>query len=372
MSTNKVPSAVASAVLVKSEAIPENTPVVKGWDFNNGRDYDGILQSYITTGFQALNFGRAVEEINAMLAWDLSEVPFNAETENDDLENIENRKKVKTKIFLGYTSNLVSSGLRETIRWLAEHKMIDAIVTTAGGIEEDIIKCKHPTYLGSFELPGGELRSKGINRIGNLLVPNSNYCFFEDWTMPIFDKMLAKQKSKGKIYTPSSMIRLFGKHINDPSSIYYWCYKNNIPVFSPAITDGSIGDMLYMHSYSNPGLIIDIAGDIRNINDLAAGHPGRTGMIILGGGLVKHHICNANLMRNGAEYSVYVNTAQEFDGSDAGARPDEAKSWGKIKPDSKAVKLYAEATLVFPLLVAQTFVKYHEQFGNRHEDISSK
>ncbi|KAJ8969184.1 hypothetical protein NQ317_018651, partial [Molorchus minor] len=52
-----------------------------------------------------------------------------------------------------------------------------------------------------------------------------------------------------------------------------------------------------------------------------------TGMIILGGGVVKHHICNANLMRNGADFSVYVNTASEFDGSDSGARPDEAKSW---------------------------------------------
>ena len=63
-------------------------------------------------------------------------------------------------------------------------------------------------------------------------------------------------------------------------------------------------------------------------------------------------------MRNGADFSVYINTAQEFDGSDAGARPDEAVSWGKIKPGSTAVKLYAEATLVFPLLVAETFARH--------------
>jgi hypothetical protein len=36
---------------------------------------------------------------------------------------------------------------------------------------------------------------------------------------------------------------------------------------------------------------------------------------------------------------VYVNTGQEFDGSDAGARPDEAVSWGKIKPDAENVKV---------------------------------
>jgi deoxyhypusine synthase len=80
-------------------------------------------------------------------------------------------------------------------------------------------------------------------------------------------------------------------------------------------------------------------------------------MIILGGGLVKHHTCNANLMRNGADFAVFVNTAQEFDGSDAGARPDEAISWGKVRIDAKPVKVYADATLVFPLLVAQTFAR---------------
>ena len=57
--------------------------------------------------------------------------------------------------------------------------MIDCVVATAGGIEEDFIKCLAPTFLGDFSLPGRDLREKGINRIGNLLVPNSNYVKFE-------------------------------------------------------------------------------------------------------------------------------------------------------------------------------------------------
>lgn len=43
--------------------------------------------------------------------------------------------------------------------------------------------------------------------------------------------------------------------------------------------------------------------------------------------------------RNGADYAVYLNTGQEYDGSDSGARPDEAVSWGKIKADARAVKV---------------------------------
>jgi deoxyhypusine synthase len=68
--------------------------------------------------------------------------------------------------------------------------------------------------------------------------------------------------------------------------VYYWAWRNQIPVYCPAITDGSIGDMVYFHSYTNPGLVIDIAQDIRGINDEAV-QSKRTGMMIIGGGLVK-------------------------------------------------------------------------------------
>jgi deoxyhypusine synthase len=73
---------------------------------------------------------------------------------------------------------------------------VDVLVTTAGGIEEDLIKCLAPTYIGDFALPGKQLRSKGLNRIGNLLVPNDNYCLFEDWIVPIFDQLLVEQKTQ--------------------------------------------------------------------------------------------------------------------------------------------------------------------------------
>ncbi|CAL8272129.1 unnamed protein product [Lota lota] len=345
------PSVAREAVLKPSAELSIDMPKIRGYDFNKGVDHRALLQSYITTGFQASNMGLAINEINRMIEKRL---------ETEEVQEVgECSQSVKSNrsgctIFLGYTSNLISSGVRESIRYLAEHSMVDVIVTTAGGIEEDLIKCLGDTYLGDFALPGKELREQGINRIGNLLVPNSNYCKFEDWLMPILDQMVLEQDTEGTRWTPSKTIHRLGKEINNPESVYYWAYKNNIPVFSPALTDGSLGDMMYFHSYKKPGLVMDIVEDIRKINNLAI-FAKRTGMIILGGGLIKHHIANANLMRNGADFSVYVNTGQEFDGSDAGARPDEAVSWGKIRVDAKPVKVYADATIVFPLLVAETF-----------------
>lgn len=81
--------------------------------------------------------------------------------------------------------------------------------------------------------------------------------------------------------------------------------------------------MIFFHSYKNPGLVLDIVEgealggdgggvggsgptdghlptDLKLINTQAI-FAKRTGMIILGGGVVKHHIANANLMVSGCQ-----------------------------------------------------------------------
>lgn len=66
-------------------------------------------------------------------------------------------------------------------------------------------------------------------------------------------------------------------------------------MFCPALTDGSIGDMIYFHSFKNPGLVLDIVQDIRALNERARMSK-KAGMIILGGGVCKHQIANAMLI----------------------------------------------------------------------------
>jgi deoxyhypusine synthase len=136
-------------------------------------------------------------------------------------------------------------------------------------VEEDFIKCLAPTLLGDFKLKGSDLRTQGLNRLGNLLIPNENYCRFEDWLMPILVQLTKEQSSEGTRWTPSKIINRLGKEINNEDSVYYWAYKNNIPVFCPALTDGSLGDMMYFHSYKYPEFSVDIVEDIRRLNDIA-------------------------------------------------------------------------------------------------------
>lgn len=97
--------------------------------------------------------------------------------------------------------------------WCFSSLQVDVIVTTAGGIEEDIIKCLAPTYLGDFALPGRNLRENGINRIGNLLVPNDNYCKFESWFSPILDQLLEEQNTKVRNIASYKINKLYTKNM---------------------------------------------------------------------------------------------------------------------------------------------------------------
>lgn len=113
----------------------------------------------------------------------------------------------------------------------------------------------HPKVLG--DTPGLSPPPL-IPRIGNLLVPNDNYCKFEDWLMPILDQMVDEQETQvggggqdftpprwggartppfggfgvlrgqhpqGVRWTPSRMIARLGKEINNPESVCYWAQK---------------------------------------------------------------------------------------------------------------------------------------------------
>lgn len=304
---------------------------IEGYNFDKGIDYEKIIKSFSSTGFQATHLAKAIGITNKMI----SEQAF---------------------IFLGYTSNLVSSGLRDIFRYLVKNKKVNVVVTTAGGIEEDIIKCLGNFVLGDFRANGAELRKKGINRIGNIYAPNNRYIEFEKFFQPLLEEIWQEQRKSGKIITPSEIVWKLGEKINNEESICYWAWKNKIKIYCPALQDGALGDNIYFFSYKHPEFKIDLVKDTKEFNDLTIGLK-KSAVLILGSGVVKHQILNANMLRNGADYAIYINTAQEYDGSDAGALPEEAVSWGKIKGNAESVKVFGDATILFPILVAESFAR---------------
>ncbi len=319
--------AVARANEFHAGASPVGLPEVRGLEVSEGVEIGKILAAYATTGAQATHLARAIEISKAM------------------------RADKDCTVYLGYTSNQVSTGNRELIRWLVEHKRVDVLVTTAGGVEEDIIKCIAPFSVSSFDADGAQLREAGLNRIGNLLVPNDHYARFEEFLTPILKEMLVEQRETGVVHTPGDLIWKLGEKIDDNSSIYTWAFRHKIPAFCPVIMDGSIGDIIFFFEHQHPGFKLDLVAETKRFHTITLDAK-KTGALILGAGLVKHMILNSNMLRNGMDYCVYVNTAAEFDASDSGARPDEAVSWGKLLPDAQVVKVFADATIVLPLIVA--------------------
>ena len=55
------------SVLLRSEPLPEGTPVVRGHDFEKGRDLDAVMEAMLNSGFQATNMGEAVGLVNEMV-----------------------------------------------------------------------------------------------------------------------------------------------------------------------------------------------------------------------------------------------------------------------------------------------------------------
>lgn len=325
-------------ILKKSNTL-DDWPEIKGYDFEEDFDFEKFLNSYINTGFQATNLGIGIDIIKTM-------------------------RKENTTIFFAFTSNMGTCGIRENIKYLVKNSFIDVIATTAGAIEEDIIKCFKPFVLGDFRAPGNMLREDGINRTGNIFIPNDRYIHFERFMEKFLKRLYEKQKKEKNIIGIKQFVYELGKEMEiqelekKEESFTYWAYKNNIPIFCPALPDGSIGDMLYFFKKNNPEFKIDTSDYIVEVTDIGL-NCDKMGMIAIGGSVPKHLVANVGLFRDGIDYAVYINTGLEMEGSNAGAPIDEAISWGKIAPNAQRIKIEAEATLVFPLIVASAFKLYN-------------
>jgi len=266
-------------------------------------------------------------------------------------------KKENAKIFLTFTSNMVTSGLRGFFAQLIKLKIPGVIVTTAGGIEEDIMKAIGEKFsIGNFEADDVELHEQGINRVGNLRIKNESYMKFEDHLLPMLDKIYEKQKR----ITVSELLKELGLMIKDENSILYQAAKNEVPIFCPAITDGSLGFHLYLYQQKHKDFIIDVVKDFGNIL-FASNHDEKKGVIALGGSISKHHAILSTLLNGGASHAVYMTTAHKTSGSMSGATTNEAKSWGKVQDESDVATVIGDVTIMFPLAMINALEQLKEE-----------
>jgi deoxyhypusine synthase len=250
--------------------------------------------------------------------------------------------------FLSFTGNLVATGTRGALKELVKRKLVDVIITTCGTLDHDMARCWRDYYRGSFIMNDAKLHEKGLNRLGNVLVPNDSYGMIIEEKMQVLLENLWKENVRE--VSTSQLCREIGERLCNESSILYWAAKNSIPVFVPGITDGAVGYQTWLFSQDHD-FRLNLLRDSGEINDIVFTAK-KTGALIIGGGISKHHTIWWNQFKNGLDYVVYVSTADEWDGSLSGARPREAVSWGKISAKAKRTMIEGDASLILPLMVS--------------------
>lgn len=266
-------------------------------------------------------------------------------------------KKDGAKIFLTFTSNMVTSGLRGFFAQLCSLKFPNILVTTSGSIEEDIIKALGDNFeIASFNSDDVSLHERGENRVGNIVIHTESYMKFEDKISEILEKIYERKKR----ISSSDLIYETGLQLNDESSILYQAAKNNIPIYCPGIADSSFGFQLYMFQQKHPDFIVDTILDMERITcDLSFDE--KKGLISLGGSISKHYAVFAALLSGGFDYAVYLTTSHSSSGSMSGATTDEAKSWGKLKDSAEASTVNGDVCITFPLIMCSVLDKLKKE-----------
>ncbi|MFH1750329.1 MAG: deoxyhypusine synthase [Candidatus Micrarchaeota archaeon] len=247
--------------------------------------------------------------------------------------------------FLAFTSNMIASGLRGILADMLKRKMFDAVITTGGSIDHDLIRSFAGYEKGDFQQDDVLLHRKGVNRLGNILIDNSHYAALERRLQPLLKKI----HSRGNVVSGKDLIAGISSTIKDENSFLRQCRRNGIPVFSPGLVDSAIGLQLFFYKQDHPDFVLDATGDMKALANMVLTAK-KTGALILGGGISKHFTIASNLLRGGLDYSVYITTANAYDGSLSGAHPNEAKSWGKIRERGKTAVAFGDATILLPLL----------------------
>lgn len=250
--------------------------------------------------------------------------------------------------FISFTGNLVATGLRGILAQLIRERVFNVVITTCGTIDHDVAKALGGKYLrSSFDVNDVDLRKGGYHRIGNIIVHQEHYGkLIEDFTRNLISELVKVRKRWGV----RELLYEVGLRLNDSKSILHNASLNKVPVYVPGIVDGAFGTALFIQSQFT-GFELDLFKDMKELIDSVFTCK-RSGALIIGGGISKHHTLWWNQFKDGLDYAVYITTATEWDGSLSGARTREAISWGKIRSGGKHVVVYCDATIAIPVIAS--------------------
>ena len=325
------------------------TDVVEQVDLTKTNSVRDLVKSFSNMSIQARNIGQCAEIFENML------------TDKD-----------RPTILLGLSGPLIAAGLRNVIKDMIKLNLVDAIVSTGAVLYQDFYQSmgfRH--FKGDPYEDDIKLRSLLIDRIYDTYVDEVH---FDHTDHKIADWL---ETLEPRDYSSRELMHLLGAEIEDDNSILYQAYHNNIPVFSPALCDSSIGigyTIYYARNRDKPyteRVTLDMIRDNNEILQIIDKSK-KTSAIYIGGGTPKNWINDAVVMasyvRNrefdGHYYIFQVTTDVPHWGGLSGSTLKEAQSWGKVYKKATKQMAFVEASVAMPLIVGSVMQK-PELYQNR-------
>jgi deoxyhypusine synthase len=247
--------------------------------------------------------------------------------------------------FLSFVGAIISTGVRGIIKDMIKKNMFNCIITTCGAVDHDLARSFVKYYAGNFNIDDYYLKKNNIHRLGNVFIPVENYGPLIESKIQEYIQEFYKDTKEFASY---ELLDYIGSKLEE-SSFLYWAHKNKIPVIVPGIVDGAVGNQIWLFYQNHKDMIFNILKDQTKVSDIIF-EAKKTGALMLGGGISKHHTLWWNQFRDGLDYAVYITTANEWDGSLSGAEVKEAISWNKVKSEAKQVTIHGEITTLLPFI----------------------
>ena len=265
--------------------------------------------------------------------------------------------------FLGLAGAMVPAGMRAIVADLVRTGRVDALVTTGANLTHDTIEAiggKH--HHGRSDHPDLEerafderLREEGVDRIYNVYLPQEHFAAFESHLRAeVFEELGEEAVSIAEFTRELGRANAAvndREDVDERAGIAAAAYRNDVPVYVPAIQDSVLGLQAWLRSQVS-GFSLDALADMSPLNDLAY-EADSTAAIVVGGGVPKNYVLQTMLVTPDAyDYAVQLTMDPPQTGGLSGATLDEARSWGKLKEDARNVSVYGDATITLPLVVA--------------------
>jgi len=251
-------------------------------------------------------------------------------------------------VFLTMAGPLVPGGLRRIIRDLIDKEYVNVVVTTGANMVHDMVEALGYKHLvGTFLAEDKKLRAKNLGRIGDIYIEQKAFKSLEKWMYKTLENIPEERRKR---MSTAELLFEIGKQIQDPESILATAAKKEVPIISPGFVDSIAGFHLWVFGQDKK-MGIDPLLDVNKLMDKVY-EAKKAGIIILGGGWPKHFALFANTFREGVDCAIQITMDRPEPGGLSGATLEEAISWGKVKPEGKAVTVICDVTIAFPLIVA--------------------